>query len=208
MTNPQWLEWSRRLQAISQSGLTYTEGVYDRERYAQIRQIAAEMAAAQTGDDPSRLVNLFSHDTGYGTPKVDVRGVVIKDDQLLMVKERIDGLWTIPGGWADVGDSPAAMAVREVREESGYEVRAVRLLALYDRDAPRHGHPPIPWHAYKVFFLCELIGGEPATSSETDAVGFFPIHALPPLSITRVTESEIQRLYGLACDPSLPPDFD
>ena len=208
MPNPNWLDWSRRLQALAQTGLTYTQSQYDRERYAEILRIAAEITAAHTNAEADQLLDFFSHDSGYATPKVDVRAVVFKDDQILMVKERIDSLWTLPGGWADVGDSPSSMAVREVREESGYEVCAVRLLALYDRDAPHHGHPPIPWHSYKVFFLCNLIGGEPSISNETEAVGFFPLDSLPPLSIDRVTESEIHRVYALHRDPTLPPDFD
>jgi ADP-ribose pyrophosphatase YjhB (NUDIX family) len=165
---PRWLEWSRRLQAIAQTGLAYTQGDYDRQRYDSIIQIAAEIAADQTDADSAMLVNLFSQGQGYATPKVDVRAAVFRDDSILLVKERADGLWTLPGGWADVGDSPSAMVVREVREESGYDVCAVRLLAVYDRDHPRHNHTPYPFHCYKLFFQCDLLGGAPATSIETD----------------------------------------
>jgi ADP-ribose pyrophosphatase YjhB (NUDIX family) len=149
---------------------------------------------------------MFEADRGYATPKIDVRAAVISENRILLVRERSDGLWTMPGGWADVGDSPSIAAVRETREESGYEVRVTKLIALLDRD--RHGHPPIPHHAYKVFFLCELIGGEPVTSSETDQVGFFPENELPPLSLTRLVPSEVALAFQHHRNPQLPTAFD
>lgn len=203
---PRWLEWSRRLQAIAEIGLTYAEDPYDVERYEQIRAIAVEMAAAHSGDDPAIIQGLFTRDDGYVTPKIDVRGVVFQDDALLLVRERVDGLWTLPGGWADVGDSPAEATEREIREESGYETRAVKLLAAYDRE--KHDHPPLAFHAYKLFFLCELTGGQAATSYETTGVDFFREDDLPPLSTGRVTEAQINRLFEHHRRPDLPTDFD
>src|SRR5215212_60989 len=173
--NPTWLTWTQRLQAIAQTGLTYAADPYDIERYEQIREIAAEIAAHHTDAGFERISGLFADQAGYTTPKIDVRGVVFRDDMILLVKERSDGGWTLPGGWADVGDSPGEAVVREIAEESGYLTRVVKLLALYDRN--KHGHPPYPFHAYKIFFLCELIGGAATTSSETEAVDFFPEHA-------------------------------
>jgi ADP-ribose pyrophosphatase YjhB (NUDIX family) len=150
--------------------------------------------------------DLFAGQVGYATPKIDVRGAVFRDDAILLVKERSDGCWTLPGGWADVGDSPAEAVVREIAEESGYLTRAVKLLALYDRN--KHGHPPIPDHAYKLFFLCEIIGGAPAESTETNGVGFFAEDELPNLSLTRVTPAQIARLFAHNRNPNLPTDFD
>ena len=150
MNQPNWLHWAQQIQAIAQTGLTYTEGMYDRERYHALQQIAAEIMAVGSNGDVQQILDLFAQESGYPTPKVDVRGVVFRDDKILLVLERADGGWTLPGGWADVGDSPAECVVREVREESGFEVRAVKLLALYDRN--RHGHDPHPDYIYKLFF--------------------------------------------------------
>jgi ADP-ribose pyrophosphatase YjhB (NUDIX family) len=204
--NPTWLNWARRLQAIAQNGLTFSRDHFDIERYEQLRAIAAEIMAAHSESDVNVIRDLFAGQVGYATPKVDVRGAVFRDDAILLVKERSDGCWTLPGGWADVGDSPAEAVVREIAEESGYQARAVKLLALYDRN--KHGHPPIPDHTYKLFFLCELIGGAPAESAETDAVGFFTEHELPDLSLTRVTPAQIARLFTHYRNPGLPADFD
>ena len=153
------LEWARRLNALAQTGLTFAENPYDIERYTAIRTIAAEMIAQGSGWTAGQVLDLLACDAGYATPKVDVRGVVFRDGKILLVQERSDGLWTLPGGWADVGDSPADAVVREIREESGYETRATKLLALLDRN--RHGHPPHVNHIYKVFIRCEIIGGSP-----------------------------------------------
>lgn len=206
MSKTSWLDWAERLQAIAHNGLTYAESHYDVERYEKIRELAVEMAAAQTGDDPRVIRGLFEHEKGYITPKVDVRGVVFKDGAILLVQEKTDGLWSLPGGWADIGDAPSEAAEREIREESGYEARAVKLLATYDRD--RHDHDPYPFHAYQLFFLCELIGGEARASHETADVGFFAEDRLPPLSTPRVTAAELSRFFEHHRCPDLPTDFD
>jgi ADP-ribose pyrophosphatase YjhB (NUDIX family) len=204
--NPNWLDWTQRLQAIAQTGLTFARDPYDIERYEQIRQLAAEIAAGHTDAGQDYIGGLFADQAGYATPKVDVRGAVFHDDTILLVKERSDGAWTLPGGWADVGDSPGDAVVREIAEESGYQTRAVKLLALYDRN--RHGHPAYPFHAYKVFFLCELIGGAPVTNNEIEEIGFFAEDGLPELSLTRVMPSQIARLFAHHRHPEWPTDFD
>jgi ADP-ribose pyrophosphatase YjhB (NUDIX family) len=204
----EWLGWVRRLQAIAQSGLTYAKDPYDVERYQQIRRIAAEIAASRSGTTVDTIAALFSEQSGYATPKLDIRAVVLdEEEKVLLVREREDGLWTLPGGWADVGESPSEAVKREVKEESGYEVRAVRLLALLDRD--KHPHPPIPFHVYKLYFRCELSGGSPlAASTETEGVGFFSKDALPELSLGRVIPQQIQRLIDLAIDSEGSAAFD
>jgi ADP-ribose pyrophosphatase YjhB (NUDIX family) len=204
--NPKWLDWAKRLQALSQTGLTFAQDPYDRERYQAVGTIAAEIMATHSDTDPSFIRQLFADQAGYATPKVDVRGAVFRDDAILLVKERSDGGWTLPGGWADVGDAPSDAVVREIAEESGYQTRAIKLLALYDRN--KHGHPAYPFHAYKIFFQCELIGGAPATSGETDEVGFFRENALPELSLTRVMPAQIERLFAHYRHPDWPTDFD
>jgi ADP-ribose pyrophosphatase YjhB (NUDIX family) len=203
---PPWLDWAQRLQAIAQTGLTYAADPYDIERYQQIRNIAAAITAAHSDAEFERISGLFADQAGYTTPKIDVRGAVFRDDMILLVKERSDGGWTLPGGWADVGDSPAEAVLREIAEESGFLTRVVKLLALYDRN--KHGHPPNAFHAYKLFFLCELIGGAAATSGETEDVGFFRENALPDLSLTRVMPAQIARLFAHYRHPEWPTDFD
>lgn len=203
---PSWLDYARRLQAIAQSGLAYSPSPYDLERYETVREIAAQMMAAISAAPVEPIRVLFAGQSGYATPKVDVRAALFRDDTILLVREREDGGWTLPGGWADVGESPADATVREVREESGYQTRAVKLLALYDRN--RHGHPPIPFHAYKLFFQCELLGGAPAPSSETTAVDWFAADALPALSTSRVTAAQIHRFFEHYRNPGWPTDFD
>jgi ADP-ribose pyrophosphatase YjhB (NUDIX family) len=204
--DPQWLAWAKRLSAAAQNGLAYNTDPFNIERYQMVRAVAEEMLAAASGEELDVIRDLLAGEVGHATPKVDVRGVVFRDDAILLVRERADGLWSLPGGWADVYDSPADATVREVFEESGYRTRAVKLLGLLDRT--RQGHPPMPFHVYKVFFRCELMGGEAATSIETDEVDFFPQTELPPLSTGRVTEAQIRRFYEHLRDPELPTDFD
>jgi ADP-ribose pyrophosphatase YjhB (NUDIX family) len=206
-SDPRWLDWSKRLQALAQNGLTFAQDRYEVERYTAIREIAAEMLAAGAGGDIAVVRDLISRDSGYATPKVDVRGVVFRNGKLLLVREKSDGGWALPGGWADVGESPAENVVREIREESGFETRAVKILAVFDR--AKHPHePPFPFHVYKIFILCELVGGAAAPSQETDAVKFFGEDELPPPSLTRVTAWQLRRLFEHHRNPQLPTDFE
>jgi ADP-ribose pyrophosphatase YjhB (NUDIX family) len=150
--------------------------------------------------------NLLEGQTGYATPKIDARGVVFQGDSILLVKELSDGGWTLPGGWVDVNERPSHAVEREVFEESGYRVRAVKLLALFDRNL--HGHPPHAFSIWKHFFLCELTGGAPADSIETAGAQFFTRDAIPPLSIQRTTMEELDCMYEHHQDPGRPTDFD
>ncbi|HUN88020.1 MAG TPA: NUDIX hydrolase [Terriglobales bacterium] len=205
--NNNLLAWARQLQAISQNGLNYAVNDYDRERYTHIQRIAAEMMATSDPTmSPINLAAFFHRETGHATPKVDVRAGVFRDDRILLVREISDGGWTLPGGWADVGDAPSLAAARETREESGYEVKITKLVAAYDRN--QHPHPPIPYHAYKLFFLGEVIGGAPATSNETDAVDFFAEDRLPALSLSRILPEQIALMFRHHRDPALPAEFD
>ena len=195
------------MQAIAQNGLAFARDPYDVERYIAIREIAAEMLAAGSEFDLPVIRDLLSLDSGYATPKVDVRGVVFREDKLLLVREKSDGQWTLPGGWADVGESPAENVVREVYEESGFHTVATRILAVFDRS--KHPHEPLfPFHVYKLFILCRLTGGTAKPGPETDGVDFFGEMELPGLSSTRVTSSQVQRLFEHHRHPQLPTDFD
>jgi ADP-ribose pyrophosphatase YjhB (NUDIX family) len=206
-SNILWLEWSKRLQAIAQNGLTFACDSYDIERYRAIREIAAEMLAQGSDLEPTVILGLLEKETGYATPKVDVRGVVFRESKLLLVREKSDGRWTLPGGWADVCESPAENVVREIHEESGFVTRASKILAVFDRS--KHPHePPFAFHVYKIFVLCSIIGGKETPSSETDSVGFFGQTEIPELSITRVTPAQIRRMFEHHRIPEMPTDFD
>lgn len=202
----QWLIWAKRLNAIAQTGLTYSEGPYDLERYHQLRDIAAEIIAAHTDLPSAKIVEILRREAGYPTPKVDVRGAVFHNHQILLVRERSDGRWTLPGGWADVNETPAECVVKEVREESGYRTRAVKLLAVWDKSW--HSHPEHFFHTYKLFFRCEITGGAPEESLETDGVDFFSEDSLPPLSIDRTTPEQIRRMFVHYRNPELATEFD
>ncbi len=202
------LQWARKVQAIAQNGLEFTQDPFDRERFEQLQELVSTILTSELNIAPGQLQGLWKGDEGYATPKVDVRGGVFEDGRVLLVRERSDGKWTLPGGWVDVGDSPSFAVEREIREESGYLAKAVKLAALYDRNNPIHGHPPSVLHIYKLFFVCELTGGAPTLSNETDGVDFFALDSLPPLSVGRATEAQIQRLYRHQLNRGLPTDFD
>jgi ADP-ribose pyrophosphatase YjhB (NUDIX family) len=202
------LQWARKVQAIAQNGLTFTRDPFDRERYEQLQELVTTILTSHLPITPDQLQALWVGDDGYATPKIDVRGGVFDQDKVLLVRERSDGKWTLPGGWVDIGDGPSFAVEREIREESGYLAKAVKLAALFDKNNPAHGHPPGIHHIYKLFFLCELTGGTPTTSNETDGVDFFPVSSLPPLSTGRATQSEIERLYQHHLNRGLPTDFD
>ena len=209
MTEPDWLLWARRLQAIAQTGLTFVQDPYDQERYEQIRALAAEIMAAYSGAELRRIETLFTEQSGYATPKVDVRAAAFREDgALLMVREATDGRWSLPGGWADVNQSPREAVLREVREESGFEVSIRKLAAVFDRT--KHGHlPPRPFHVYKLFFLCDIAGGAAQTSLETTEIGFFTEATIPAdLSIGRIVPYQIGRMFAHYRDPDLPTEFD
>ena len=204
---PQWLLWAREIQALAQTGLTFSTDAYDLERYQRLRAIAAEMFAAGSDAPLERITALFEQELGYPTPKVDVRGAVFRDDRILLVRETDDGRWTLPGGWADVNQTARESVEREIEEESGYRARAVKLVGVWDYR--RQGHiARHPYSIYKMFFLCELTGGAPAVSHEISAVDFFPLDALPQLSLGRVNPAQIRLMDAHRRRPELMTEFD
>lgn len=207
MPDPQWLSWVKQIQSIAQTGLTYTNDVYDEERYEQLLALAAEIASAHTGIDQTKIEGLFRYEKGYQTPKVDVRGAAFNDaGEVLLVKEARTGKWTLPGGWADVWDTPAQGIEREIREESGFTAKATKLVAIYDRT--NQGYNPSEFAIYKMFFLCEITGGAAAISHETLAVAFFAEDDMPELDAGRTLEKHLQRCFAHHRDASLPTEFD
>lgn len=203
---PRWLEWAREIQALAQTGYHFAENGYQREHYRRLTEIAAEIISAQSGLACEPLKEIFRAQVGYATPRVDVRGAVFRDSELLLVRERADGGWTLPGGWADVGDVPSYAVEREVLEESGFCVRTSRVVGVYD--ANRTGPLEI-FHAYKIVFLCELSGGEARPSEETTEVAFFAQTAIPEqLSGERTRPRHIADIFALLADPRQPTVFD
>ncbi|MFZ6031326.1 MAG: NUDIX hydrolase [Chloroflexota bacterium] len=203
---PRWLVWAREIQALAQTGHHYAPDPYHRRRYARLAEIAAEIAHEHTDLAFEPLRSAFHAELGYATPKVDVRTAVFQDDRLLMVRERSDGGWTLPGGWADVGDVPSEAAERETWEEAGLRVKARKLLGVYD--ANRVGSLELN-HAFKLVFLCDLLGGKPTPSDETCEVAFFAQHEIPAaLSGERTRSRHIADAFLALSDPNLPAVFD
>lgn len=202
-----WLSRVRELHALAQAGLTYADNAFDMARYTRLRELAADMAVALAVGEPEQVRMAMLGESGYLTPKLDVRAAVIDDaGRLLLVREVSDGGWAMPGGWADVNASLAEGAVREVEEESGYAVSVQRLLGFYERE--RWGHPPMPFFTLKAVLACRLEGGGARESSETDAVGWFERDELPPLSQTRGSSRLLARVFEHHDDPALSPDID
>lgn len=210
MPEPTWLIWAREIQAIAQTGLAFSPDPYDQERFAALRRLAARIMAEHTAADLGRIEALFEGESGYATPKIGVRGAVFDaEGRILMVREAVDGdRWTLPGGWADVNQTPAQSVVREIHEESGYLARVVKLAAVWDR--ARHDHqPPAPFSVVRMFFLCELTGGAPATSLETSGTAWFHEHEVPAdLSLRRTLPTHIARMFAHWRNRDLPTEFD
>jgi ADP-ribose pyrophosphatase YjhB (NUDIX family) len=207
--DPDWLLWAREIQAIAQTGLTFSKDPYDRDRFAALRNLSARIMASHTGSDLQRIEDLFAAETGYATPKVGVRGAVFDAaGRVLMVRETVDeNRWTLPGGWADVNQTPAQSVVREVFEESGYHVRAVKLAAVWDR--ARQVQPPEAFSVVRMFFVCSLEGGASATSLETSEVGWFAEADIPGnLSLRRTLPHQISRMFAHWREPGLATEFD
>jgi ADP-ribose pyrophosphatase YjhB (NUDIX family) len=203
---PRWLEWAREIQALSQTGLHYAENDYQAQRNQRLSEIAAEIISQHCELEYAPLVEAFHAQIGYATPRVDVRGAVFQEGKLLLVRERQDGGWTMPGGWADVGDTPAEAAEREVREEAGFHVKACKVVGVYD--ANRVG-PLELFHAFKIVFLCDLIDGVARPSDETSEVAFFGLEEMPePLSGERTRMRHIHDAFAMLKDETIPTIFD
>ena len=198
-----------KLTALAQDGLLYAADDYSRDRYQQVGRLSAELLATVSGRPAGELVLELGRDSGYATPKVDVRGALFDDhERVLLMQEKTDGRWSLPGGWADPGDSPSAAVTREVLEETGYHSSVIKLIACWDREL-QDNPPPMPVHVYKLFFLCRRHGpAQPPATLETLDVGWFSLDALPPLSLGRVNHRQVERALAHHRDPLLPTEFD
>ncbi|HSL31127.1 MAG TPA: NUDIX hydrolase N-terminal domain-containing protein [Anaerolineales bacterium] len=200
-----WLDWAREIFSLSQSGITYSGNPYDIDRYKRLQEITAEIIANHSEVSRQAALDSFSMQAGYITPKIDVRGGVVHEGKILLIQERADEKWAMPGGWADLGDAPSAMAEREVWEESGFRVKAEKVVAVIDANRIE---PMEFYHAYKIIFLCRILDGEPRTNYETLAVDFFEPGRLPPLSVYRTNEAMLREVFAHVEDPDRPTLFD
>jgi ADP-ribose pyrophosphatase YjhB (NUDIX family) len=191
--NQKWLYWASQLQSIAQAGLTFGADRYDLDRYEMIRSIAVDILHEYTEIDHARIRDLFASETGYQTPKVDIRASVFKDNRILMVREKVDGNWSLPGGWADVNSSVSEGAVKECFEEAGAVVKPKRIVAIHL--ANKHNNPTLPYTIYKIFVECELIETNFAENTETLEADFFELDHLPVLSTDRITVAQIRMCY-------------
>ena len=206
MQEPQWLRIAREVRAIAQTGLAFNADGFDHQRYQRLRELAALLMAQGSATEHESILELLRQEKGYATPKVDVRGAAFQDGRVLMVREISDGKWTLPGGWADVNQTAGECVVREIAEESGFTARALKLAAVYDYQK-RNPSPHID-SIYKMFFICEIVGGAASASNETSEVAFFPRNELPPLSLGRTTAAQIDRMFEHREQLGLPTDFD
>lgn len=205
---PIWLSWAREIQAIAQTGNHYALNDYQRERYLRLLEIAAEMMSYGSNLNGDLLSLDFKSQIGYATPKVDVRGAVFQNDKILLVRERADNCWTLPGGWADVGESPSQSVEREVKEETGLHVRAYKLIGIYDANRTKESALAV-FHAYKIIFLCELMGGNLVPSNETLGAEYFPATGIPEnLSLLRTSKRHIEDSYLVLNDSHSKAIFD
>lgn len=210
MQNTTLLSIAKRLQSIAQAGIFYSDDKpFDRERYEEISELSVQVLGQLTDEPIEKIGNLFTQERdGYQTPKVDIRAVVFNEiGEILMVKEKVDGRWSLPGGWADVGYSPAEVAVKEVREETGLDVKTLRVLGIFDKKT--HPHPPEGWYVYKIFILCEKIGGEISKdTTETSDIQYFSFQNLPPLSEPRNVYNQIKLMFDYRDNPNKEVYFD
>ncbi|WP_461629488.1 NUDIX hydrolase [Labilibaculum euxinus] len=205
-TPDHWLTIAKKINSIAQSGLAFTKDKYDKERYEELRDLSIQIFNNITEIDSEKLEFVFNRDVGYQTPKVGVRAMIFKNDKILLVKEIMDNKWSPPGGYADNGMLPSEIAINEVKEESGFDVKPIRILGLIDYN--KHQNRPFPFDIYQIFMECEIVGGEAKIGLETSDVGFFDINDLPELSVRRVTKDQILKMYELYKNRNLQPIFD
>lgn len=197
MSKNEALNLIKRLKSLADTGLVYAESGYDIDRYRELKEISLRLMAQVTNESFEVLKDFFMPEADYPTVKVDVRGFVLNEsDEILMAKESIDGKWTIPGGWADVGDSPSEAVIKEIKEETGFDAEVIRLLAIYDKRC--HPHPPEPFYIYKIMFFCKVSGGELKHGFDMQGADFFPLNKLPELSTDRILEPQLRQLFALA----------
>ncbi|CUQ10552.1 ADP-ribose pyrophosphatase [Clostridium baratii] len=201
-----WLTWAKRLQSIAQAGITYSKDKYDIERFQEIRELSSEILSNYTDISKEKVKDLFCNETGYQTPKVDVRCAIFINDKILLVKENLDNKWSLPGGWAEVNLSIKENAIKESFEEAGINVKPKKLIALLDKS--KHSTTLNPYGIYKAFVLCEFINGDFKENIETDESRLFSLDNLPTLSTERNNYDQIKMCFDFNENQNLDTIFD
>lgn len=206
MENNQWLQWAMELQSLAQAGLTYGKDVYDRERYARIREISAEIMSQLSGVPTDKIKDLFCSESGYQTPKIDTRAAIFQEGKILLVHEN-NGTWSLPGGWCDVDQSVRSNVIKEVREETGLDVTAQKLIAV--QDWRRHNVQNYAYGIIKIFVLCQRIGGSFSENIETTEIRYFSQDNLPDhLAVEKTTREQIQLCFDAYGEDNWKTQFD
>ena len=201
-----WLKWAIGIQSLSQIGLTYTKDVYDRERYQRLREISAEMLAKKTEVSIEKVKDLFCHETGYQTPKLDTRAAIFRNNKILLVHEN-NGTWSLPGGWCDVLESVKSNTEKEVREETGLNVKAVKIISIQDRN--KHNKPVYAYGVCKIFVLCEVINGKFVENIETTEIRYFSLQDLPHnLAEEKTNKEQIEMCFKAYLNENWQTQFD
>ena len=201
-----WLEWAIEIQSLSQIGLTYTKDVYDRERYQRLREISAEMLAKKTEVSIEKVKDLFCHETGYQTPKLDTRAAIFRNNKILLVHEN-NGTWSLPGGWCDVLESVKSNTEKEVREETGLNVKDVKIISIQDRN--KHNKPVYAYGVCKIFVLCEVINGNFVENIETTEIRYFSLQDLPHnLAEEKTNKEQIEMCFKAYLNENWQTQFD
>lgn len=204
-SDPRWLTWAKELQFIAQAGLTYSQDPFDLERFERIRELSAEIMSHHSDLPIEKVRDLFCNETGFQTPKLDTRAAIFRDAKILLVKEKA-GVWSLPGGWVDVNQTIKTNTEKEVKEEAGLDVKAIRLIALQDRNL--HNDPPYAYNVCKAFVLCEVIGGSFQSNAETTESGYFALDEIPPLAEEKNNKEQIAMCFNACLDENWEVPFD
>ena len=206
MEERKWLDIAKKLQSIAQAGLEYSKDKYDLERFEEIRKVSIDIMECYTDIEREKIKNLFAGETGYQTPKIDIRAAVFHENKILMVKEKLDNRWSLPGGWADIDLSLKENLIKGAMEEAGAKIIPERILAVYDRN--RNTNILFPHSVYKIFVQCKYLESKFVENIETEETGFFSVDQLPELSETRNTASQIKMCFRYKDRPFHEPYFD
>ncbi len=201
----QWLKLVIEIQSLAQNGLTYSNNIYDIERYERLRDISAEMLSMKTNFSVEKVKELFCNETGYQTPKLDTRAVIFKDNKILLVHEN-NGTWSLPGGWVDVLESVKSNTIKEVKEETGLNVLAKKIIAIQDRN--KHNKPRYAYGVCKIFVLCDVIGGHFEKNVETTEIKYFSMDNLPILAEEKNNKEQIEMCFKAINDKNWQVQFD
>jgi ADP-ribose pyrophosphatase YjhB (NUDIX family) len=211
---PKWIAWAREIEAIAQTGMHFSSDdnqpedgkIFDHQRYSRLLEISTEIFTSHTDIPKLKLLKNFLSERGYATPKIDVRAAIFESNHILLVQEKVDHCWSMPGGWADVNEVPSKMIEREILEESGLIAKAEKVVGIYDANHDRE--PLTVYHAYKIVYLCRQVDGSLRGSDETITARFFPIDQLPPFSGTRTDERHVKEAFQHSLDPGRPTYFE